>query len=335
MRGLSPMSIAQGFQFLGRSLLEKHAAVERSEVEIPIGGEKIPAYRFVPSGKSRGVVCLIHGMAVRGYRDPRVDNMGRTFASLGFTLIAPEFSEISGLRMIADSVDRVSRAAQRISEEEGRSVALFSASFSGAVSIVAACGSIKNRISAVCTIGTSGSIDTTAEYLMGQQGIDDYGRMIALWNFVPLPEPVREALRIAIVDNGLSRNPPELPAYLSGLKQEDRDLFQRLRTDRDFRLDRWHTAAADKPFQTVRAAMSPVLHVKKVPFPVFLIHGKEDRVIPPSESEILHKKFQELGTASHLCVTPLISHGDGSLGVRDAMHLFSLASAFGKFFDAI
>ncbi|HQI18008.1 MAG TPA: transcriptional regulator, partial [Leptospiraceae bacterium] len=60
-----------------------------------------------------------------------------------------------------------------------------------------------------------------------------------------------------------------------------------------------------------------------------------DNVIPKEESEKLDRAFREAGTETQLCVTPLISHGDGSIGLSAAPQAWKLASAMGSFFSAI
>ncbi|MCE9599425.1 MAG: alpha/beta hydrolase [Spirochaetia bacterium] len=327
------MSFSKGLEFVARSQLKRFRAVSRTTISIPIKGETLKTYVY--AGGNRGTIVLVHGMALRGIDDPRMEVLGQSFASLGFTVYAPLFPEIANLVISTESWRKVSQVVRFVSEKVNGRVALFSASFSAGIALVAACGDEKNRISAVCTVGTLGSVDTTLDFLIGQQGIDDYGTMVVLWNFLKVPASVREAFRIAAADNGLERDPPELPGYLSKLKKADRELFNRIRSDRDFRLTQWKKFTATKQFQDLRANVSPSLHMKHVPFQVTLIHGEEDNVIPPSESASLHKEFLARGVRSRLGITPLISHGHGSIGLSAIPEAMKLASAFGEFISAV
>lgn len=329
------MSVVRGLEFLGRTQLMRYGRTEKTSLQIPVRGESLPAYRYSPASRLRGTILMVHGMTLRGIDDPRLENLGRSFASMGFEMVAPLFPEVRDLRITAETVSKIEDAVTWLSEDVQGSVALFSASFSGGLSIVAACRAIKNKLSAVCTVGTLGDVDSTLDFLLGQQGIDDYGTLVVLWNFLPVPEDVRTALYIAAADNGLIREPPELGKFVAGMKSTERELFERLRQDPAFRMERWKEFSSTSQFRELRQNVSPLLHVGKMPFRLVLVHGEADNVIPKDESEKLDRAFREAGTETQLCVTPLISHGDGSIGLSAAPQAWKLASAMGSFFSAI
>jgi dienelactone hydrolase len=329
------MSVVRGLEFLGRTQLMRYGRTEKTSLQIPVRGESLPAYRYSPASRLRGTILMVHGMTLRGIDDPRLENLGRSFASMGFEMVAPLFPEVRDLRITAETVSKIEDAVTWLSEDVQGSVALFSASFSGGLSIVAACRAIKNKLSAVCTVGTLGDVDSTLDFLLGQQGIDDYGTLVVLWNFLPVPEDVRTALYIAAADNGLIREPPELGKFVAGMKSTERELFERLRQDPAFRMERWKEFSSTSQFRELRQNVSPLLHVGKMPFRLVLVHGEADNVIPKEESEKLDRAFREAGTETQLCVTPLISHGDGSIGLSAAPQAWKLASAMGSFFSAI
>jgi len=326
------MSFFLGSEFVARAQLSWHKEVERAELQIPAGEGVLRAYRY---GKNlRGAVLIVHGMTLRGIDDPRMENLGRAFASLGFAAYAPEFPEVAALRIVEHTSAQIAEAGRWIAETEKQRIALFSASFSAGLSLVASCRDLPHLLTAVCTVGTLGSADTTLEFLLGQEGIDDYGTLIVLWNFISMPEKVREALFVAAADNGLERIPGELPAFRATMTAEEAALFDRFRRDRAFRMDRWHAFANTQQYRDLHAQISPLPHVKDVPFRTVLIHGAEDNVIPASESETLASAFANAGSDVRALVTPLISHGHGSIGLSAAAHAVRLASTFGSFLEA-
>jgi len=326
------MSFLRGAEFVARAQLTWHKPVERLEVEIPVEGELLRAYKY--GENLEGTVLIVHGMTLRGIDDPRMDNLGRAFASLGFAVYAPLFPEVAALKIREYTSARIAQAGRWISRQEKQRIAIFSASFSGGLSLVASCRDLRDELTAVCTIGTLGSADTTLEFLMGQEGIDDYGTLIVLWNFIGMPDRVREALLVAAADNGLQRAEPELPAFLKTMTQDERDLFYRFRNDRAFRLNEWHGFASTQRYRDLHAQISPLPHVTPVPFKTVLIHGQQDNVIPASESETLGAAFEKSGSDVHALTTPLISHGHGSMGLSAAAHAVRLAAAFGEFLSA-
>ncbi|HQI21538.1 MAG TPA: hypothetical protein PLW55_19445, partial [Leptospiraceae bacterium] len=136
------MSVVRGLEFLGRTQLMRYGRTEKTSLQIPVRGESLPAYRYSPASRLRGTILMVHGMTLRGIDDPRLENLGRSFASMGFEMVAPLFPEVRDLRITAETVSKIEDAVTWLSEDVQGSVALFSASFSGGLSIVAACRAI-------------------------------------------------------------------------------------------------------------------------------------------------------------------------------------------------
>jgi len=329
------MSLAAGIEFVARAQLGRfRARVQRTTLTIPCHGERLKTYCY-SSSSSAGSILLVHGMTLRGIDDPRMETLGRAFASLGYSVYSPLFPEVADLIVTEATIGKIAQCLRWISEETDGRVGLFSASFTAGLTLIAACGDERNRVSAVCTVGTLGAVDSTLEFLLGQDGIDDYGRLVLLWNFLPLSDSVKAALKIAAADNGLERNPPELDRFVRTMSPVDCETLNHLRNDRKYRMDAWHQFAATAAFRTLRSLISPIYFVRPVPFRVVLIHGEVDNVIPPSESEKLHRAFSQQGVQCKLLVTPLISHGHGTIGLSAVPEAIKLAGAFGEFLSAV
>lgn len=326
------MSFLAGSELVARVQMSWHKPVARRTVEIPIEGETLQAHLY--GENRRGAILIVHGMTLRGIQDPRMENLGRAFASAGFAVYAPQFPEVAALRITEETSRKAAQAGEWIARQEKERIGLFSASFSAGISLVAACRDIPHFITSVCTVGTLGHADTTLEFLMGQEGIDDYGTLIVLWNFISMPPGVREALYIAASDNGLERSPADLPGFLEKLTPDDRSLFLRYRTDRPFRMKEWHAFAATEAYRALDRQISPLAYARTVPFRTVLIHGEDDNVIPASESKQLFDAMKAHGNDVRLLTTPLISHGHGSFGPGAVFHAVKLASAFGDFLQA-
>ncbi|MEQ9367348.1 MAG: hypothetical protein RIF32_24160, partial [Leptospirales bacterium] len=180
------------------------------------------------------------------------------------------------------------------------------------------------------------------DFFFQSENPDEYGKTIVLWNFIEYGigknKSVLGALKLATLDNGHRRGPDEceLPPYLETMKPKDRDLFERLRHDREFRLDLWQTKIADHPaLEDLKKLIECSGNLRPGMAPITLIHGREDDVIPPSESEILYERCAELGIPARLCLTDLISHGDHGLTLAMIPQSFELAQAFAYFFKHV
>jgi acetyl esterase/lipase len=65
--------------------------------------------------------------------------------------------------------------------------------------------------------------------------------------------------------------------------------------------------------------------------PVFLLHGRQDRVIPPGESRRLAQLLQDRGVSHRLCVTDFLGHGDAVISLARLPQLYRLLAGFAWF----
>ncbi|MBI3395186.1 MAG: hypothetical protein HY042_05080, partial [Spirochaetia bacterium] len=284
---------------------------------------------------------------MRGYRDPRMNNVCRALAGVGYTAVAPSYADIKNLLVTSETVDEIADSIVRIAGNADLTpmgkMGLFSASFTaGPCLIAAASDQAAHLVSSVCTIGTVGAVDSTVGFLLGHTGdIDDYGTMIMFYNFIrdsigaQKSRRLEKAFEIATYDNGLRREVPLLPDYLKTLTKQERSIFAGIRDSREVRLSHFAKIRTSRHFKTLEKNLAVDKRVRGMQAAVTLIHGIDDNVVPPSESEHLHKTFGTLGVRSKLTLTPLISHGDASIGPSMIKEIYELATAFAFFFAHI
>ncbi len=80
--------------------------------------------------------------------------------------------------------------------------------------------------------------------------------------------------------------------------------------------------------QKLAAQASPATHVGKNDAPHLLIHGDSDRLVPPSQSELLHKLYQEAKLDSTLHIIEGAAHGGRSF--HDAKRRAMVRAFFDK-----
>lgn len=297
--------------------------------------------------RSRGLIVVLHGMTVTGNRDPRIINLCRALAEVGFTAVAPLVPGIQDQQIRPGSYTGVSEFIQRVTEHpdlcpQGK-VGLLGPSFSGSACLIAAARPENiDRVSSICTIGSYASVQSAFDFFFHAEEPDEYGKTILLWNFIEYAigknKAVLTALKLATLDNGHRRNAEEaeLPPYLEKMKTKDRELFERLRHDREFRLELWETKIMNHPaLGELKVMIECAANMRPGMAPISLIHGRNDDVIPPSESEILFERCNELNVPARLCLTDLISHGDHGLSFSMIPQTIDLARAFSYFFKHI
>ena len=119
------------------------------------------------------------------------------------------------------------------------------------------------------------------------------------------------------------------------MNPESRYLFESIRSSQSVRRFHWNVienrgrTLGHNPDDLSAAHASVIQNLKAA---VALIHGKEDKVVPASESRQLHRMLKESGKEVRLTITPLLSHGDQNSVLGSLHHVPGLIAGFGFFF---
>lgn len=327
--------------FLAHCAAGRPLAGQRTSIGVE--GEDVSALVFYPRKRTGrpGTILVIHGMSPMGNDDPRLTAVCSSFARCGYIAVSPLFPDIAAFTISGQSVSRIAKTLCAVASDTSLcptgTLSLFAPSFSAALSIIASSGEdTAGIVRAICSVGAFSSVRRVIHDLLSREDFDEYGRLIILQNFIRhapgFDMKASEVLREAALDNGLGREAPGHPILLAGLEGPLRHRTSRLLRDADYRLRQWQ--AIESRSGEVRSLMerlSVVDRIEGLKASVALIHGSGDNVIPARESIALQRRLRELGVASKLCVTPLISHGDARSGLSP-VRAWELLSAFAFFF---
>ena len=307
------------------------------EEEIRIAGFSADVY--IPR-KNRTTILLIHGMSSRGNKDHRIVSLSRSFASAGYKVITPHFKKIASLKIEKSEIKDIVKIIKAISADKDLikydRIGIFSASFSGALALIAAAdSSVKDRISSILIVGGYGDVQSTIEKLIESTNHDDYAAMITFYNFIELASgkkpDLSKAFFLAAMDD--SKNTDTLTPHLQKLNANDRNLFYRLKTDPHARINYWKKILKGAEKRNIHIDdLSPYPILENIDAAVTFIHGRNDTVILPEQSVKMHEKLIKHGKKSRLLLTPILSHGNVSLGISRFAAIFELAKAFSFFF---
>ena len=306
------------------------------------GKLELPAMIFPPD-RAQGepeTILVVHGMAFRGHQDPRMINYCRILSGLGFQVVAPHYEEIARLEITRKSIDRIAATIQAVTRDpslcpRGR-LSFFSGSFSGGMCLAAAArSSNREKVNALLIAGSPARFDTTLRYLLGQEDIDEYGAMIIFKNYSRIypgggPELAR-AFELAALDLSFKPPPARLPAYLESLPPKKRELFSRIRNDREFRLNCMDRILEKR--KNLQSELSAVELIDGIRAAVVLLHGEDDIVVPPQESALLYERLREMNADALLEITPLLSHERRRISLRALFRIWPLIKAFRHFFE--
>jgi dienelactone hydrolase len=342
-RGWSLVARAANHQGISRRLADLGTVpiVERL-IFVPIHNVPTWARMYGPVAHARQTVLLVSGLHPAGIDEPRLIALARELAKTNVTVVTPDIPELSRFEITPLLTDRIEDAAVWLATESGWAptgrIGLMGVSFSGGLAVVAAGRpALRNRLRYVFSFGGHDDLPRVLGYLCrgsdsadahdaGDSGMTgppaphDYGLAIALLNvadqLVPsdqvlsLRAAVRRFLQASYIDRTddvqaerefaalrqlASMLPEPSATLLTYVNNRDvAHLGPRLR----LYVDRYAEAAALSP------ARSPYPSA-----PVFLLHGRDDNVIPSTESEYLANRQRTHGRV-RLLVTDVISHAD-------------------------
>jgi dienelactone hydrolase len=336
VHGLTLVVRAAGLQGVARRLADIDTVVIQERlVELPAQAGSMRARVYEPVGTSHQTVLLVSGLHPAGIDEPRLTTLARRLAEGNVTVVTPDIPELSRFEVTPVATNRIEAAARWVATDSGlaptRRIGLMGISFSGGLAIVAAGrASLRNHLLYVFSFGGHDDLRRVLDYFCTGREDDmmakpppaphDYGVAIVLLNvaehLVPPDqlEPLRAAVRRFLWASYLDRiDKPEAQREFAALREVARTLPEpaatllRLVNDRDVahlgpRLQPYVGFYADQP--ALSPARSPAPSV-----PIYLLHGRDDNVIPASESRHLASRLRG-HVPVRLLVTDLISHVD-------------------------
>jgi dienelactone hydrolase len=325
---------AAGFDGVVRSAAEWATEdIQESDRAIPWRNGTLRARLYRPVN-SRGVpVLVVPGVHAGGIDEPRMIQFSRDLASMGRDVVAAELPDLKAYRITPRSTEMIEDAGLWLAKQSGSAadgrIGMVGISFAGGLSIVAATRpALAPHVAFVMSFGGHGDLPRTLEYLCtgiqpdgSHRPPHDYGVAIILLGVahrVVPPEQV-EPLRAAI---------------LAFLHASHVDMWDKAQAQVEFTKAKDMAEALPEPARTLMNDVNtrnvarlgpivlphttdmgadPALSPAKAPapaFPVYLLHGSDDNVIPAVESARLAESYRANGVDVHQLATPLITHAE-------------------------
>lgn len=291
-------------------------------------------------GRPRRGLVLAHGVHYKGIDEPRLRPFARNLARAGLVVMTPELAALADYRIAASSVSELREAARELARRpyvQRGGVGLFGLSFAGGLSLLAAADpSVRGTISYVVSLGGHHDLYRVSRFLatdeletpagLRRMHAHDYGLIVYFYahaeHFVA-PDQLhlfRDALRQML--RTTREDADRVAVHLRG---EARALYDQLR-----RVDKRALAPlVMRTLPELRAemrALSPSGHLAGLRgISVFLMHGANDDVMPPTEPEAIARELDGI-TDVHLLVTPAIHHVtvEGPLTLRERWRILHL-----------
>ncbi|MFW5947544.1 MAG: alpha/beta fold hydrolase, partial [Gemmatimonadota bacterium] len=341
-----PAPMPSTLHFLRHFLFPDPDAVVRSEVTYRRDKETLAASLYRP-GRAAGARPLpgwvaLHGLTHTGRDHRSLDGLARALAASGTAVLVPDIPEWRELHVAPDAAAATIRAAVPALADragvDGDRVGVMGFSFGGAQALVAATEpDLASRMAAVVSWGGYADLRRAARFLfLGEHELDGtryhaqpdpYGRWILAGNYLTLVPEHRDDGALANALRALAREvgrrgvmawepatDPWKTEARATLDARQREIFDLLAPPAGTSLtERQRERVAGIVDRMCDAAMAavprldPAPHLPGVAVPVFLAHGRDDRLFPWTELERLRRAIPE-SCVRHAVVTGLFAH---------------------------
>src|SRR5690554_6448075 len=276
------------------------------------------------SGSVHARYLVLHGMHRLGIDEPRLMTLSRALAELRLEVHTPELEGLKDYRLGREEIERIQARIRGLSADTGEraELSVFAISFAAGLALLAfEDPSLHRSVRGLFLLGPYGDLERVLRFYGGSEarGPDGeaahlrphpYGLEIMLrdrldeWVDPESREAVHAILTAAMSDRFFDAD--ALSKELGGeLGVELRAL---IRGEPNARLQRIAQGLIDARTEQL-ASLS--LDPSRITLPdrIFILHGAEDRVIPPTESLHLEKA---LGPKAKVLITGAIRHAEGA-----------------------
>ncbi len=334
-------------QFFRQMLRPRTDTVVRTETTWRRGDETLPASLYLPARAAAaghrlpGWVAL-HGLTYLGREHRELESLVRGLAASGTAVLVPDIPEWRALRVAPEAAEATIRAAvPALTERPGVDpdrVGVMGFSFGGTHALMASTApTLRDRLAAVVSWGGYADLRRTLRIAcLGRHELDGathrldpdpYGRWIFAGNYLTgIPDHRDDAgladallgLALEVGRRGIRAWEPATDPLKAdvraGLEPRQREVFDLLAppTDRPLtaeqeeRLEGLADALATAALER-EPRLDPSPHLPRVTVPVFLAHGRDDRLIPWSELVRLRRALPA-NVIRHHVVTGLFGH---------------------------
>ena len=313
----------------------KDPSASAIDVSVPSERGPVRARLYVPPVAAHRCAVVGHGVHYRGIDEPRLVRFATELSKAGAVVLTPELSDLADYHVTRAGADVLAASVLDLSARcpAGSKVGLIGFSFAGGLALLTATDSrVSPRLAYVASVGGYHQLRRVLTFLLTDtvqtlsgpvhRKAHEYGLVVLIYEhldlFVPEDDLVvmRESIRAWLEeDRGRAW---ALASQRSSLRSES--LFVALATGETESLKNVLSRALASGSASLEE-LSPAGKLRRIPVPVYLLHGTGDSVIPPEETMWADK---ELGDHPHRAlVTPLIEHVelDKHFRLADALDL--------------
>ena len=280
--------------------------VERQSVAVR--GSEAAYDLYEPRRKRIGIVLAVHGVTLRGGRDPRLVHFARSLARLGVACAVPALPALTDCRWDSRDLDLLESVVAELAADPAHRPGLMGFSYGGSYALLSAARpSISGKVRFVVCLGAYHSLedlfDCYVEAGKREPGSEKewdnviYRSLVMAYqqrHSLPLPADVQSQVKSLLL------------RYCDGATPQEKRRFHETHL-RGLDLLAGEVASRDR---RILEALSPAHRLAGIRCPVRLVHDRLDTVVPPVHSERIFAELPGLSSADGhgLLITSLLSH---------------------------
>ena len=347
LRGYEAMQLAKDIAAAGgpSGLKESRPAPLRRTVTYEVDQRVSAGDLYLPGDRAEAGLVLVPGAAVNGKDDPKFVAFAESLARGRFAVLVPEIPNLRQLKVRSTDARKIADAARHLAgftdggqgTGEGAPVGVVAVSYAAGPAVMAAAPDARDRIRFVAAIG--GYYDLEAVITFFTAGVfraapgepwqkadpNPYGKWVFLRSnsdFISLPRDRRLLLEMA--ERKLRDLSADISDLAAGLSPEGRTVYALLQNREPAEVARLISVLPPRVRAEIRALDLKNLDFSEVSAQILLVHGRDDQIIPYSESLALAAAAGEEG--SELFLVDNLAHVDlGPGSLEDQLTLWRAA----------
>ena len=312
------------------------------DLDVPTRHGPISVRAYDPAVPNPPTVVVFPGVHGGGVDAPRLTRLCGRLSTSGLRVVCAPLPDLRQFILTGRSTDVIEDVASWVSQQADLSptgrVTLVGVSFAGGLAVVAAGrDALRDRLSAVVSIGGHGDLRRTLTFLTtgtlpdgSLRAPHDYPLAVIALTLtprlvpaeqVPMTEDAMRTFLAASLDDGtgfehgmpiIARLRDDVPAMPEPARTLVRAIVERDVVTTGRLLAPFIDALANDPSMSPSLAPAPDA-------PVFLLHGADDNVIPSTETVLLAEDLEQRGRGRvRTLLTPLLTHAHLSTAAEPA-----------------
>lgn len=275
-------------------------APSRREISYTVDGRAYLADLYQSGDKPQAALVLIHGLAEEGKADPRLRAFAETLARARFTVLVPDMVSLRhqqiGSEDVQDIADAVAFLVQHPEWAPGRRAGIGAFSFAvGPVILAGLQPDIGQQVSFILGVGGYYDLIETLTYVLtgyyyaeGERRYSEpnrYGKWIVLLSYLDhIDDPKDRELLEKIARHKLADLDAQVENLASQLGAQGRVVYQFVTNKDPRRVEELLTKLPQEVVDEVRALNLATKDLSELKAQVILVHGRDDTVMPYSQS---------------------------------------------------